>query len=217
MMEEEAFYLWLKKSARILSIFYDFIIVLISAVRDKVVNFTKAKSSSKILDVGTGTGKQAFAFAKRGHEVIGIDFSEDMLKVANKKNKYINVKFALADATTLPFDDDSFDVSCASFTLHDMLSTIRERAIKELARVTKPTGIVVIVDYALPKKRINKFLIYHFVKLWEKYYPEFIKTNLEVLLNKYNIKIKEELPILRGAGRILKGIKISEGPLEKAS
>src|SRR4030042_2238358 len=102
-----------------------------SRVRDKVVNFTNVRNGSKILDVATGTGKQAFAFAKKGYDVIGIDLSEAMLKVANKKNKYENVKFEVADATNLPFEDNGFDVSCISFALHDMIPSIREKALKE--------------------------------------------------------------------------------------
>jgi len=211
MDEEKEYYSLIKKVFGILAPFYDIVTVFISRVRDKVVDFTNARNGSKILDVGTGTGKQAFAFAKKGYDVIGIDLSEAMLKVANKKNKYENVKFEVADATNLPFEDNSFDVSCVSFALHDMPLTIREKALKEMVRVTKPKGMIVIVDYALPKNKISSFLIYRFVKLYEgEYYSKFIKSDLEALLRKSGIEIKEKLPVLFGAGRILKGIKIEK-------
>jgi demethylmenaquinone methyltransferase/2-methoxy-6-polyprenyl-1,4-benzoquinol methylase len=188
--------------------FYDFVTLPFSRVRDKVVNFTAERNGSKILDVATGTGKQAFAFAKKGYEVIGIDLSEAMLKVADKKNKYGNVKFEVADATDLPFEDNRFDVSCVSFGLHDMPLIIREKALREMVRVTKPKGMIVIVDYGLPENTFGKFLIYHFVNLYEgKYYSAFIKSDLEAFLEKTGIEIKEELPVLLGAGKILKGIK----------
>jgi hypothetical protein len=52
-------------------------------------------------------------------------------------------------------------------------------------------------------------LIYHFVNLYEgKYYSAFIKSDLEALLRKTGIEIKDELPVFLGAGKILKGIKI---------
>ena len=211
MDEEKEYYSLIKKVFGILAPFYDIVTVFISRVRDKVVDFTNARNGSKILDVGTGTGKQAFAFAKKGYDVIGIDLSEAMLKVANKKNKYENVKFEVADATNLPFEDNSFDVSCVSFALHDMPLTIREKALKEMVRVTKPKGMIMIVDYALPKNKISSFLIYRFVKLYEgEYYSKFIKSDLEALLRKSGIEIKEKLPVLFGAGRILKGIKIEK-------
>jgi len=215
MTDEEKYYSLIRKTAAVLAPFYDIVTVFLSlgtmsGIRDKVVDFANARNDSRILDVATGTGKQAFAFAKKGYDVIGIDLSEDMLKVANKRNKYRNVKIEVADAANLSFEDNSFDVSCVSFALHDMLSSIREKALKEMVRVTKPKGTIVIVDYALPKNKISRFLIYHFVKLWEIYYPEFIKSDLEALLRKSGIKIKEELPVLLGAGRILKGIKTSD-------
>ena len=204
--EEEEYYSIVKKAFERLAPFYDIVTKPISRVRDEVVNFTNARSGSRILDVGTGTGEQALAFARKDYDVTGIDFSEAMLEVANKKNKHGNLKFELADATVLPYENNSFDVSCASFVLHDMPLTVREKALKEMVRVTKPKGIIVIIDYALPNNRVGRFLIYHFVRLYEgKYYLEFIKSDLEALLMKTGIKIKEELPVLLGAGKILKG------------
>jgi len=207
--EEKEYYSLIRKVFGILAPFYDVVTMPFSRVRDKVVNFANARKGSKLLDIATGTGKQAFAFAKKGYDVISIDLSEAMLKVANKKNKYENVKFEVADATNLRFENNSFDISCVSFGLHDMPLTIREKALKEMARVTKTKGTIVIVDYSLPKNRFGKFLIYHFVKLYEgKYYSKFIKSDLEALLGRTRIKVEEELSVLLGAGKILKGIKI---------
>ena len=207
--EEKEYYSLIKKVFDVLAPFYDFVTLPFSRIRERVVNFTDARNGSTILDVAAGTGKQAFAFAKKGYEVIGIDLSEAMLKVARKKNKYGNVKFEVGDATNLPFEDSSFDVSCVSFGLHDMPLTIREKAFKEMVRVTKTKGMIVIVDYALPENKISRFLIYHFVNLYEgRYYSTFIKSDLEALLKKTGIEIKEELPVLLGAGKISKGIKI---------
>jgi demethylmenaquinone methyltransferase/2-methoxy-6-polyprenyl-1,4-benzoquinol methylase len=208
MDEREEYYATVKRVFAFLAPFYDCVTLPIAGIRGRVADFTNARSGSRILDVGAGTGKQAFAFAKKGHEVVGIDLSEDMLSVARRKNTYENVKFQIADAAQLPFEDNRFDVSCASFALHDMLSTIREKALKEMARVTKPNGTVVVIDYALPENKIGRFLIYHFIKLYEgKYYREFIKSGLEALLEKSGITVREKLPLLLGAARIVKGIK----------
>jgi len=209
--EEEEYYSLIRKVFDILAPFYDIVTMPFSRIRDKVVNFTDARNGSKILDIATGTGKQAFAFAKKGCDVIGVDLSEAMLKVASKKNRCGNVRFEVADATNLPFEENSFDISCMSFALHDMPLTIREKALKEMVRVTKTKGMIVMVDYALPKENIGRFLIYHFVNLYEgKYYASFIKSELYELLRRTGIEIKEELPVLLGAGKILKGIKMEE-------
>lgn len=211
MNEEKQYYSLVKRTFDTLAPFYDVVVIPLSRVRDKVVNFTEAKIGSKILDVATGTGKQAFAFAKRGYDVIGVDLSEVMLKVATKENRYGNLNFEVADATNLPFRDNGFDVSCVSFALHEMPLTIREKALKEMVRVTKPEGMIVIVDYALPENRAGRFLVYHFVRLWEnKHYSKFVKSDLDTLLTNLQVKVKEELPVLLGAGRILKGIIMTD-------
>lgn len=205
----EEYYSYIKKLYARLAPVYDVMNIFVSGVRDKVVDSISTKKSSKIMDVATGTGKQAFAFAKRGYNVIGIDLSEDMLKVANKKNKYENVKFEVADATNIPFEDRNFDVSCISFALHEMPLTIREKVLKEMIRVTKLEGIIVIVDHALPKNKIGRYLIYHFTKSYEsKYYPEFVKSDIRVLLRKLGVKIEKKHSVLFGAGRILKAIRM---------
>lgn len=208
MDEEKEYYSLIKKWFAIWAPFYDIIAMPISKIRDKVVSFANARYGSKILDIATGTGKQAFAFAKKGYDVIGVDLSEAMLKVAIKKNKYKNAKFEIADATNLRFEDNSFDVSCISAALHDMPLSIREKVLKEMVRVTKPTGKIIIIDYALPKNKIGRFLIYRLIKLYEsKYYSEFITSDLEALFRKSGIEIEEKLSVLLGGGSILKGIK----------
>jgi len=207
---EKDYYSYIKEGFKRWSPIYDIWTMPISRVRDKVVDFVNARSGSIMLDVATGTGGQAIAFARKGYNVTGIDMSENMLKIANKKNKYKSLKFKVADATRIPFEDKYFDVSCVSFGLHDMPLSIREKVLKEIARVTRPEGIIVIVDYALPRNKVCKYLVYHFVKSYEsKYYPEFIKSDLGVLLRKSKIEIKDELRVFLGAIRIVKGIKLN--------
>ncbi len=206
----EDYYSYTKKSFGKISPFYDVTDILISGVRHKIVYLVNARKGSKILDVCTGTGSQALAFGKMGYDVVGIDISEDMLKIANKKNKYDNVKFMVGDAADMPFDDNQFDASIISFALHDMPADIRERALAETIRVTRPKGDVVIVDYALPRNKISRFLIYHITKLYEtKYYQEFIKSDIQTLMGTYGIKIEKEISVRFGSAKILKGIKFT--------
>ncbi|MBI4321419.1 MAG: methyltransferase domain-containing protein [Chloroflexi bacterium] len=205
--EEKEYYALTIRVWRILAPFYDILTMpFLSRLRDQVVDFANPTKGSRILDVATGTGEQALAFARRGYEVVGVDLSEDMLRVAKRKNKFGNVKFELADATNLPFEDGSFEVTCISFALHDMPLSIREKVLKEMARETNPRGTVVIVDYGLPRGKVGRFLAYHFVKLYEaQYYSSFIKSDLVALLRQTGIEVREDIPALLGAGRILKG------------
>lgn len=208
--DEEGYHSYIKKVFRTWSHIYDIVSLPLSiaGIRYRVVELTNVKGS-KILDVCTGTGEQAFAFGKRGYDVVGIDLSEDMLKIAIKKNKYKNVRFKLSDATTMQFEDGYFDASCVSFALHDMPLGIREKVLGEMVRVTKPKGMIVIADYALPKNRIGRYLVYHFVKSYEtRYYSEFIKSDLETLLRKSGIRVERIVPVMFGTGRIIKGIRV---------
>lgn len=209
--EEKEYYALTKKVWDILAPYYNVINLLLFRLRGTVVAFTDATQGSEVLDVATGTGKQAYAFAKKGFDVIGIDISESMLRIANKKNKYPNAKFQLADATDLPFADGRFDVVCISFALHDMPSTIQEKVLMEMARVTRAGGRIVIVDYGLPRNKIGKFFVYHLIKFYEReYYVKFIRSDLRALIKNAGIEIIAEASALLGVARIIKGGKAED-------
>jgi demethylmenaquinone methyltransferase/2-methoxy-6-polyprenyl-1,4-benzoquinol methylase len=187
--------------------YYDLIILPIAVVRERAADLIASGGRLRILDVATGTGAQAFAFARRGHNVVGVDLSDSMIRVAQKKNLHRIVTFEVADATHLPYPNDSFDVTTISFALHDMPLTIREKVLSEMVRVTKPQGRIVIVDYDLPRNRLGRFLIYRLVRLYERdYYTEFIKSDLGGLLRQVGIEIVQSHPVLLGAARIIKGL-----------
>ena len=211
-MTNEEYYSYIRKFFRIWSKFYDLTDIFIASIRKTTVNMTGADSGDKILDVATGTGKQAFAFAQKGYRVVGIDLSEDMLRIAIKHNKNKNLIFKEADARSMPFNANEFDSSCISFALHDMPVDVRENVLQEMVRVTKPNGTIMIIDYSLPANKIGKYLIYHFVKMYESvYYAQFIKADLKSLLTKSGIKVIAEYPVLVGGGIIFKAanMKIS--------
>jgi len=208
MVEEREYYALTKKVFAFLAPFYNILTLPLVRVRNQVVDLANAGKGSAVLDVATGTGQQAFAFAKRGYNVTGVDITESMLGIAGKHNKGGLVKFEAADATHLRFEANRFDVSCISFALHDMPPKIREKVLQEMVRVTKPGGIIVIVDYDLPRNKIRRALIYRLITFYEgEYYKEFILSSLDSLLRRKGIEITERVSILFGAGRILKGLK----------
>lgn len=209
MEEIKAYYALTKKAFESLAPIYNLMTLPLVGVRDQVVDFANASAGFIVLDVATGTGQQAIAFAKRGYDVIGVDITQSMLEIARKHNKDGLVRFEVADATCLRFDENSFDVSCISFALHDTPLLIREKVLQEMVRVTTPNGIIVIVDYDLPHNKIGKALIYRLITLYEgKYYKHFIASDLEALLAKAGIETKGKISVLFGVGRIWKGVKI---------
>ncbi len=203
---QEKEYYSLVKLFDALAPYYDIIASPLIGAREKVVDMACARRGARILDVATGTGKQAFAFAKRGYDVSGIDLSEGMLDVARRNNRHGNATFRLADATRLPFRSGSFDVCCISFALHDMPASIQRKVLREMKRVTSLHGKIIVADYSLPGNEIWRFFVYNFVRLYEgPYYPPFVKKGLESLLQENGVKIKEKTSVLFGAGKIARG------------
>lgn len=202
----EDYYSYTRKLFRRLSYVYDFTEIVLSGTRTKVADFTDAKEGAKILDVATGTGKQAFEFAKRGYEIIGADLSEPMLKVAIRNNRYDNVIFILADAAKLPFKKEYFDICCISLALHEMPLSIRGEVLQEITRVTRSGGTIMIMDYSTsPKSRLGRYFVRYIARLFEsKYYPEFKNSDFESLLKRQGIEVTAELSVIYGIFKIFK-------------
>lgn len=208
-LQELEYYSVTRKIFSMLAPFYDILTAPVAGIRETVVRFALAKPKSRVLDIATGTGAQAFAFAKHAHKVTGVDISESMLAVARAKNSLKAPHFEVADAVALPFPNDSFDVSSISFALHDMPPAIRERVLDEMVRVTMPGGTIIIADYALPGNSIIRSLICALIRAYEgPYYTDFIHSDLKELLMRHRVRVQGELPILLGAGKITRGTKI---------
>lgn len=186
---------------------YNIVTLPLFRIRDNIVAFVKAEDGSRILDICCGTGGQTFAFGKKGYEVVGIDLSENMLKVAKRKNKYKNVRFEVANAGQIPFEDNYFEVSCISFGLHDMPHYVREKALDEMKRVSKK---IVIIDYNIPKNKLLKWLHISLISFYEsKYFKDFARQDLERLLQQHNLRVIKEAYGLIGFVKILVCEKIN--------
>ena len=200
--EERHYYALNAKAWRILAPFYDTIVFPLKRLRRDVAKLASVGPGSRVLDVATGTGAQALAFAETGAEVVGIDLSQSMLRIARRKARDRRVTFRIADARELPFEDARFDVCCVSFGLHEMPISVRHQALLEMARVTKPNGNVVIVDYALPENPIASTLVYHLVKLYERdNYAEFVRSDLHAVLDRAGLAARTEARVAPGAMR----------------
>jgi len=153
----------------------------LKGVRRATVEMSGAQPGDRVLDVCTGTGDVALEFAKKCDDVTGIDLSSEMLAIARKKDKDNRVRFLQMDATRLDFADKEFDISAISFGLHDMPPEAREKALRELGRVTRKR--IVIVDYNPPPNRLLRAIYTALVSLWEsKYFPEFARSDFKGLL-----------------------------------
>jgi ubiquinone/menaquinone biosynthesis C-methylase UbiE len=210
--EERAYYAWSKRVYAAFAPFYDLVASPLRSVRGKVAAIAALDARSRVLDVATGTGSQARAFAEKAGEVVGIDLSEAMLHIARKKNRASNLTFCQGDAAELPFEDGRFDAASVSFALHEMPVSIRERVLKEMIRVTKPGGMLVVVDYGRPPGAVGG--VFHLlVKLLEgDQYVNFMRSDLLGILRRAGIEMPTERRELFGAVRIVTGFRAADRP-----
>ena len=111
------------------------------------VRLIRPWNPATVLDVATGTGDLAMAIRKTcpGARIVGADFCAPMLNVARKNGL---PELVVADGMNLPFTDATFDVVTAAFGLRNMASW--EKGLSEMARVLKPGGHLLILDFSLP-------------------------------------------------------------------
>jgi len=100
-------------------------------------------SGEKVLDLCTGTGELALAFARQGAEVVGVDIARGMLKRAQTKSPGSNLTWVEMDATELSFEAKSFDISLISLALHHMPKAVQLRVLRELRRVTRKRIVII--------------------------------------------------------------------------
>ena len=117
--------------------------------RRKVARLVAALKPGILLDLATGTGDLAAAIAKASPStrITGADFSAPMLEVA-KARQLPKAEWLVADAMATPFADAAFDAVTVAFGLRNMADW--PGAVREMARVTRPGGHLVILDFSLP-------------------------------------------------------------------
>jgi len=114
-------------------------------------------ASGAVLDVCTGTGDLALAYARKsgpGVRVVGSDFCRPMLDHGVEKSRRagLPVEWVEADAMALPFAAASFDVVTVAFGLRNIADT--SRGLAEMARVCRPGGRLAILEFSLPRNAL---------------------------------------------------------------
>ncbi|MEM8543980.1 MAG: methyltransferase domain-containing protein [Cyanobacteria bacterium P01_H01_bin.119] len=144
-------------------------------IADKILAVVNATPNTSFLEPGIGTGLNMLPLVKRGYPVTGMDISAEMLAQLKQKLQPIppNLTLIQADASSLPFPDDSFDVV---LTVH-MIHTVSDWQIflDEVGRVLKPQGFYLNAQWTTPPAR----------KVFETHFKAILLKYKEIAIPKY--------------------------------
>ena len=135
----------------------------------QVVELAAVRPGQRALDVCCGTGDIALALSQQGAEVTGLDFSRAMLDIAetrrlkNTQSDTANPKFIQGDAQQLPFPDNSFDAVTVGYGLRNLASW--ETGLREMARVAKPGGRLVVLEFGKPDNAMWRAVYFGYLKI----------------------------------------------------
>ncbi|WP_209319844.1 bifunctional demethylmenaquinone methyltransferase/2-methoxy-6-polyprenyl-1,4-benzoquinol methylase UbiE [Ancylomarina longa] len=141
--------------------------------RKKAVNLLKPLQPKIVLDIATGTGDFALANLKLNPDkVIGIDISTEMLAVGRekiaKKNLQDKIELFEGDSENIQFETNSFDAITVAFGVRNFENL--EKGLKEMNRVVRPGGKVVVLEFSKPRKfpvkQFYNFYFFRILPLW---------------------------------------------------
>lgn len=137
--------------------------------RSKSLKVCSVSKWEKVLDVACGTADFTLQIARKGAaNVVGVDVSEAMVEIGKEKVKNANfqekVHLMIGDCASLPFPENCFDAVTVAFGVRNFAQ--RANSLKEICRVLKPNGEVVILEFSTPQKFPIKQLYKFYFKKW---------------------------------------------------
>ncbi len=132
--------------------------------RNKLIDLVNPVSGESILEFGFGTAQNLILLKERKREALaqGVDIDPKIKSIAEYKLRKHNleVPLHLYDGNTLPFADNSFDKVFSSLVFHQLDAITKLHCLKELHRVSKPNGNLIIGDWGGAKNKWMRFSFY---------------------------------------------------------
>jgi ubiquinone/menaquinone biosynthesis methyltransferase len=122
------------------------------------------------LDLACGTGDVAFALARRYTQgsVCGLDLTAEMLAIAQRRNRYANVRLELGDMHELPFSSASVDIVTGSYALRN--APALKVALEEIYRVLRPGGTAAFLDFSKSPNWLWQRITYYVLFIWGSFW-----------------------------------------------
>ena len=160
--------------------------------------------SGKILDAGCGTGRN-FPYYSEKTNVTAVDRSPEMLKAAKERIKTSKAKITIkqADLTSLPFADNTFDATVATFVLCVMPPKIENQSLKEMIRVTKKNGKLYFLEYTHSKNFFRRLLMRITSPLPKILFSLRFNTTLPLLIKTKTLSIEETKFVYKDIVRLI--------------
>jgi demethylmenaquinone methyltransferase/2-methoxy-6-polyprenyl-1,4-benzoquinol methylase len=131
--------------------------------RKKALKLTGLNSESILLDVACGTGDVAIQAKKMGvQKIYGADFSHNMLKLFDKKSKWVDGKLVQMVAEKIPFKDDSVTNITVAFGVRNFYDI--QEGFNSFYRILKPEGKATIIEFRMPSNNIIKSIYKFYFK-----------------------------------------------------
>lgn len=165
--------------------------------RRATVRALEPNPGDKILDLAAGTGSSTKPFDELGAFAIPCDFSIGMLTEGRKRLP--NLPFVAGDALALPFADATFDAVTISFGLRNVVDT--EGALREMRRVTRPGGRLVICEFSQPSNDVFRTVYLEYLMKYLPVVAEKVASNPEAYV--YLAESIREWPAQDGLSHIL--------------
>lgn len=124
-------------------------------LRKDVTSLLEKVGAYRVVDLCCGTGRQALFLHESGMEVMGVDLSPAMLRVARTKTPP-EIVFHDADAANTGLDSSSFDAVLLSMALHELAEPLRQSILQEALRLLRSEGTLMIADYRQPNTLLGK-------------------------------------------------------------
>jgi demethylmenaquinone methyltransferase/2-methoxy-6-polyprenyl-1,4-benzoquinol methylase len=142
--------------------------------RKKLAQMLPDHSQQTVLDLATGTADvllTLFNYSSKINHAVGLDMAQEMLQIGRKKialqNLQKKIQILPGDAENIPFADNNFDTITIAFGIRNLISI--EQGLREIFRVLKPKGRLLVLEFSLPDNRYIKVMyLFYFRKILPK-------------------------------------------------